>query len=81
MEPIHCDEIERGLKVYTYRTDRPFVIEGIGRYALNCSVNIVTYLNIHPTDDAAPFTRWHLEEDLFLKMFYTKHERHSIGEP
>jgi len=75
---IDPEWIAKGLVIYTRSTDRPFVIESIGRYGLNCSVVMVTYLNMHATADAQPFTRWYLEESLLLKMFYTKNETYNL---
>lgn len=74
MDKLPLNELEVGLKVYTYRTDRPFVISGFSRYALNCTIQMIHFNNLLPTDDAPVGQTWTLEEDIFRKQFYTKDE-------
>ena len=69
---IDPEHLEFGQIVYTYRTDRPFYITAFGgRYGLDCSTSMICYTNIFDTEDAKMGTIWHLEEDIFLKQFYT----------
>lgn len=72
MKPINPEELEVGLEIYTYRTDRKFIVDCIGRYALSCDTEMVGYRNVLPTDDAPAGQLWLLETSLLLKQFYTK---------
>ena len=61
-------EIEKG-KRYLSGSGRPFQVIGFMKYALNCTITAVKYINLLPTDDAPVGTEWYLEEDVFLKVF------------
>lgn len=61
-------EVEIGKRYLSY-SGRPFVVAGFMRYALNCSVNVVRYQNLLPTDDAEALSDWCVEESVFLRTF------------
>lgn len=70
-------EIENG-KRYLSGSGRPFRVTGFVKYALNCTITAVKYINLLPTDDAPAGTEWYLEEDVFLRVFqYDNTEEYS----
>lgn len=62
------ENIKKDLLVRSGR-GRIFKILNRGRYGFNCSVSMISYTNLEPTDDAPAGTVWFLEEDFFIKKF------------
>ncbi|QAX96241.1 hypothetical protein [Vibrio phage vB_VmeM-Yong XC32] len=61
-------EIEKHV-VYLSPTGIRFVVTDFAWHAQDCSIRMVNYTNIEPTHDKPAFTKWVIEESLFLKQF------------
>lgn len=68
---IPINEITPELLVVSINSGVHFRVTGSCKYALNCEVAMVTYVNIDPTYDSPIGTSWVLEESIFRKRFFT----------
>lgn len=63
--------------IYISRTGREFIVCDIGRHTQDCSITIIHYKNLKPTDDAPEMTSWFITESLFLKLFDYSNTQHK----
>lgn len=68
--PIY--EIEIGEIYYTTHNKRPFKVIDFSRHGQDCSIQLVHYVNLLPTSDYPPNTKWTVEYNYFLDNFLSK---------
>lgn len=68
-QPIDPEQLEFGSRIYSHKGGRPFVVMGFCKYALDCSVTMVKFVNVEDTDDTPAGQEWVLDLSTVLKMF------------
>lgn len=66
---IDPEQLKFGSKIYSHKGGRPFVVLGFSKYGLDCSIDMVTYMNLEDTDDFPKGQEWTLDLSTILKMF------------
>lgn len=62
-------QISVGKIYYTKNNKIPVYVTGFSKHAMDCSVSMVHYINLKPTQDNPLHTKWVIEESIFLKRF------------
>lgn len=68
-EPIDPEHLKFGDLIYSHKGGRPFVVMGFCKYALDCSITMVKFVNVKATADTPPGQEWVLDLSTVLKMF------------
>lgn len=69
LESIDPEQLTNGSVIYSHKGLRPFRVTGFCKYALDCSITMVKFVNIEDTADTPAGQEWVLDESTVIKMF------------